>query len=302
MRSVEGEAMRRLTARAAVVFVIVAVFLSIDGWGQEIVLPKTEGSVRFAVIGDSGTGGGSQLRVAERLAAARALFPFEFAVMLGDNLYGTERPDDFVAKFERPYKPLLDAGVTFYAALGNHDDPNQRFYKPFNMNGERYYSFKAPRGSVRFFALDSNYMVKAQLDWLEKELSSSDSEWKICFFHHPIYSSGDRHGADSVLRDQLEPLFVKHGVDLVLTGHEHFYERIKPQQGITYFIAGNAAKLRKGNIGTSGITAKGFDQGYAFVLMEIVGDQLHFQTITDTGKTVDSGSFRRREEKITRAK
>ena len=59
--------------------------------------------------------------------------------MLGDNLYGKERPGDYADKFERPYKTLLDAGVKFYAALGNHDDPPQRFYKPFNMNGERYY-------------------------------------------------------------------------------------------------------------------------------------------------------------------
>ena len=266
---------------------------------QDIVLPNNEKSVRFAVIGDSGTGGSAQIRVAERLEAARKLFPFTFTLMLGDNLYGSERPDDFVDKFERPYKALLDAGVKFYAALGNHDDPNQRFYKPFNMNGERYYSFKAPQGSVRFFALDSNYMDKAQLDWLEKELAASDSEWKICFFHHPLYSSGDTHGSDTALREQLEPLFLKHSVDLVLTGHEHFYERLKPQKGINYIISGSAAKLRKGNIGASDLTAKGFDQGYAFLLMEIAGDDLHFQAITDGGRTVDSGHIRRRVDATT---
>jgi len=92
--------------------------------------------------------------------------------LLGDNLYGSEDPDDCVDKFERPYKPLLDAGVKFYAALGNHDDPTQRLYRLFNMNGERFYSFKAPRGSVRFFALDSNYMQPEQLKWLEKELQA----------------------------------------------------------------------------------------------------------------------------------
>ncbi len=269
---------------------------------QDIVLPNNEKSVRFAVIGDSGTGGSAQIRVAERLEAARKLFPFTFSLMLGDNLYGSERPDDFVDKFERPYKVLLDAGVKFYAALGNHDDPNQRFYKPFNMNGERYYSFKAPQGSVRFFALDSNYMDKAQLDWLEKELAASDSEWKICFFHHPLYSSGDTHGSDTALREQLEPLFLKHSVDLVLTGHEHFYERLKPQKGINYIISGSAAKLRKGNIGASDLTAKGFDQGYAFLLMEIAGDDLHFQAITDGGRTVDSGHIRRRVDASTAGK
>ena len=92
----------------------------------------------------------------------------------------------------------------------------------------------------------------------------------------------------------LEPLFLKYGVDLVLTGHEHFYERLRPQKGIHYIIPGSAAKLRRGNIGKSDITAKGFDEGYTFMIIEITGDDLHFQAITDTGRTVDSGVIRRR--------
>jgi predicted phosphodiesterase len=263
-------------------------------YAQQLTLPMKEGSVRFAVIGDSGTGGGAQRKVAERIAAVHKMYPFEFVLMLGDNLYGSEDQDDYASKFERPYKPLLDAGVKFYAALGNHDDPSQAMYKPFNMEGKRYYSFKAPRGSVRFFALDSTYMQKEQLDWLEKELASSDSDWKIAFFHHPLYSSGEKHGSDDELRAQIEPLFVKHGVDVVFTGHEHFYERLKPQNGIHYIISGAAAKLRRGNIATSPMTAKGFDQGYTFMVIEITGNQLHFQTISDEGKTIDSGLIARR--------
>jgi hypothetical protein len=267
---------------------------------QKVTLPMKEGSVKFAVIGDSGTGGGSQKKVADRIAITRKMFPFEFVPMLGDNLYGSENPNDYRKKFEEPYKPLLDAGVKFYAALGNHDDPNQRLYKPFNMNGERYYSFKpSPLANVRFFALDSNYMSKEQLAWLEKELKASGSDWKIPFFHHPIYSSGEKHGSNETLREQIEPLFIKYGVDVVFTGHEHFYERLKPQHGITYFISGSAAKLRRGNIGNSGITAKGYDEGYTFMIVEIVGSEMHFQTIDADGKTIDSGVIRRREATTT---
>jgi hypothetical protein len=255
--------------------------------------PKQADSVRFAVMGDTGTGGDAQHRVAKQAAAAHQVFPFELVLLLGDNLYGDEEPQDYERKFERPYRPLLDAGVTFHAALGNHDEPTQRFYKGFNMNGERYYSFKAPRGSVRLFALDSNYMDPAQLEWVEKSLAASDSDWKIAFFHHPLYSSGERHGSDEVLREQLEPMFVRHGVSAVFTGHEHFYERLKPQKGIAYFISGSAAKLRRGNIGSSSISAKGFDQGYTFMLIEIAGDTMYFQALTDTGRVVDSGSFAR---------
>jgi hypothetical protein len=261
--------------------------------GAATTLPNENGSVKFAVIGDSGTGGSSQQQIAGRLASARERYPFEFVIMNGDNIYGGESAADFAAKFERPYKPLLDAGVKFYASLGNHDDPTQVFYKPFNMGEERYYTFT--RGNARFFALDSNFMDPKQLEWLEKELSGSKSEWKIAFFHHPLYSSGERHGSEVDLRAVLEPLFIRHNVDVVFNGHEHFYERVKPQKGVHYFISGAAGKLRRGNIGASAITAKGFDTDYSFMLVEIVGGQMHFESISRTGRLVDSGVIKRPE-------
>jgi hypothetical protein len=227
--------------------------------------------------------------VGRQMANFRTKFPFEFALLLGDNLYGSENPRDYNRKFELPYKPLLDAGVKFYASLGNHDDPSQRMYELFNMNGERYYSFKPSlTAGVRFFALDSNYMDPAQLEWLDKELAGSGSDWKIAYFHHPPYASG-RHGSDEILRSHLEPLFVKYGVNVVFTGHEHFYERIKPQKGIQYFVMGNSAKLRRGDIDDTGLTAFGYDNGFAFMLVEIADDEMFFEVITERGQTVDSG-------------
>ncbi|MGH9312394.1 MAG: metallophosphoesterase [Vicinamibacterales bacterium] len=266
----------------------------------KITLPQKEGSLKFAVIGDSGTGGSAQYEVAKRMAEAHALFPFELVLMMGDNLYGSERPQDYEKKFERPYKPLLDAKVKFYASLGNHDDREQRMYKLFNMGGELYYTFKAPEQDVRFFALESTYPDRRQMEWLERELKSSGEDWKIVFFHHPIYSSGGRHGSSLDLRQRLEPLFIKYNVSAVLAGHEHFYERIKPQNGILYMTSGGAAKLREGNIRpNSPLTAKGFDDDNHFVLMEIEGDEMYFQAISRRGETVDSGSFRRRQPETT---
>ena len=260
---------------------------------QELRLPNKPGSVKFAVIGDSGTGDKNQLAIGKEMASWRTRFPFEFVVMMGDNLYGGESPKDFEKKFTIPYKPLLDGGVKFYAALGNHDDAAlQRNYKPFNMNGERFYSFK-PQAGVRFFALDSNYVDKAQLEWLDKQLVASGSEWKIMFFHHPLYSSGETHGSAELQRSLLEPVFLKYGVNVVLTGHEHFYERIKPQKGVAYFIIGSSAKLRKGDLSKSDLTAFGDDREYTFMLMEIAGDELFFQTINQSGKTIDVGSIKR---------
>jgi predicted phosphodiesterase len=257
-------------------------------------LPDLPNAVRFAILGDTGTGDRPQYEVAERLAEYRRQFPFDFVIMLGDNMYGSQRPDDFARKFERPYKVLLDAGVTFYAALGNHDNPPEIFYKPFNMNGQRYYTFS--KGPAQFFVLDSNYMDPKQQGWLDQELGRSDKPWKICYFHHPLYSSGASHGSETDLRTLVEPLFIKHGVDVVFAGHEHFYERIKPQKGIAYFTAGGSAKLREGNIRRTDLTAKGFDTDRSFMVAEIAGDTMHFQAISRTGALVDSGTVPRRPD------
>jgi predicted phosphodiesterase len=279
--------------RRSLLFVLMLLLLVAPALvAQDLTVPLKNGSVKFAVIGDTGTGDKHQLAVAKQLTATRAKFPFEFVIMVGDNLYGGNSAKDYDKKFAIPYKPLLDGGVKFYAALGNHDDPSERFYKPFNMNGDRYYSFK-PADGVRFFALDSTYVDDKQLKWVDDQLATSGSDWKIAFFHHPPYSSGETHGSDETLRTQLEPIFVKRGVNVVLTGHEHFYERIKPQKGIAYFITGSSAKLREGNITQTQLTAKGFDSAYTFMIVEIVGDDMYYQTMTDTGKTVDSGRVHR---------
>ena len=261
-------------------------------------LPKDDDSVKFAVIGDTGTGGSAQYAIARLLAETRTRFPFEFVIMLGDNMYGGESPADFVKKFERPYKPILDAGVKFYAALGNHDEPSQRFYKPFNMDGHRFYTFK--KGDAEFFVLDSTYMTPEQVNWVKKALKESDAKWKIPYFHHPIYSSGEKHGAETDLRVLIEPLFLENGVDVVFAGHEHFYERLKPQKGIYYFTAGGSAKLRKGNLDDrSKLTDKGFDTDNSFMLVEIADDRMFFETISRQAKVVDSGAIPRRESTET---
>jgi hypothetical protein len=281
-----------------VVLVLAAAIVSTrwlpDLLAQELQLPNGKDSFHFAVIGDTGTGDKNQYEVGEQLNKFHRVFPFDTVVMMGDNMYGGESPKDFKKKFELPYAPLLNDGVKFYASLGNHDNSNQRFYDKFNMNGKKYYTFK-PRDGIRFFALDSNYMDKEQLQWLAKELAGSGSDWKIVFFHHPLYSSGDTHGSSEELRKILEPIFLVNNVSLVLSGHEHFYERIKPQQGIAYFIVGNSAKLRRGDIQKTNLTAKGFDTDNAFMLCEIDKDKLYFQAISRLGKTIDSGVVERKE-------
>ncbi len=282
--------MRRLLA--ALVFAAVAIPVA----AIDITLPNKNGSMKVAVIGDMGTGDKGQYAVAAQLVAAHNVFPFDTVLTVGDNMYGGEDPDDFVRKFEQPYKPLLDAGVKFYAALGNHDDRElQRKYKYFNMGGEYYYTFKLPRQGVRVFALESSYMDSRQLQWLEQQLSTSNDPWKIVIMHHPLYSTGKAHGPSLSLRQVLEPLLVKYGVSVVFAGHEHFYERITPQQGIQYFIEGGSGQLRKGNINRDPrYEAKGFDTAHSFMLVEFDGDTMYFEALSEDGTTVDQGSVTRR--------
>ena len=260
-----------------------------------LTLPMREGSLKFAVLGDFGDGTKREFNMAEQVVRAHAQFPFELVTLTGDNLYGSERPQDFTVKFEQPYRTLIDQGVKFYGALGNHDAREQRFYKLFNMNGKLYYSYKAPEQNVRFFALESGYMDPDQLKWLENELSSSSEDWKILYFHHPLYSSGKTHGSDLELRQLLEPLFIKHNVSVVFQGHDHIYERVKPQNGIAYWVIGSGGRFRQGDLNPrTGITAKGYDADNAVMLVEIAGDEMFFNTISRTGQVVDSGVVQRR--------
>jgi len=277
---------------------LVVVTASLLAAQQAAPLPTRPESLKFAVIGDSGTGEPPQFEVGSKMAEARRTFPFETVIMLGDNIYGRQTPQDFVTKFQRPYAPLLTAGVRFYATLGNHDAPANRFYPGFNMGGLRYFTYF--RKNVQFFVLDSNAMDPQQLAWLDNALKESVSPWKICYFHHPLYSNAGRHGSEFELRVVLEPLFVKYGVNVVYSGHDHVYERIKPQKGITYFVNGSSGQLRPGDLRPSATTAAYFDRDQVFSLVEIDNDDLFIQAISRTGRTVDSGVIHRQTAAQTR--
>jgi hypothetical protein len=252
-------------------------------------LPNRAGSLKFAAFGDFGDATTPQFQTAAQIVKAHGAFRFDLVVTTGDNRLGAESPQDFKVKFETPYKALLDSGVTFRVSLGNHDAREQRNYKLFNMDGKLFYTFKAPVQDVRFFALESSYMDPDQLKWLENELKSSNATWKIVYMHHPLYSSGAAHGSSLSLIATLEPLFVKYGVSIVLAGHDHVYERVKPQHGITHFVVGSGGELRRGGLRKSALTDVGFDTDNVFLVAEIIGNSMYFNAISRTGKVVDSG-------------
>jgi hypothetical protein len=274
-------------------FVLIVLFTAAAFAGpfaQSRPLPSRPDSVKFAAIGDNGTGERGQYEIAQQMTHVHAVFPFDVVIMLGDNMYGGQTPADFVKKFEQPYAALLAANVKFQASLGNHDRPQNVSYKLYNMGGQRYYTYV--RKNVRFFALDSTLMDPKQLAWLDTALKDSHEDWKICYFHHPLYSNASRHGSSVDLRLLLEPIFVKYGVNVVFSGHDHVYERIKPQKGIYYFVSGAAGQLRKGNMRPTAQTAASFDQDQSFMLVEVAGSEMFFEAVSRTGRTVDSGVIR----------
>jgi hypothetical protein len=270
---------------------------------EALALPRRPDSIKFAAIGDAGRGDRAQYEVSARMQAFREVFPFDFVVMLGDNVYDGGAPEDYRRKFELPYKPLLEDEVEFYAAIGNHDAVNQPSYEPFHMDGRRYYTFEPDRSllprlagvDVRFFMLDTETLDRTQLAWLDREMGRSDAEWKIPVFHRPIYTSGRYATPARIFRRALEPVFLRHAVRVALSGHEHFYERTLPQRGITYFISGGAGSLRADDIRPTPLTAVGFDDDYHFMLFELTADELFYQAISRTGHSIDAGSIRPKE-------
>lgn len=267
----------------------------------ELALPNKLTSVKFAVIGDSGRGSGPQHEVAAQMERFRETFHYSFVLMLGDNIYeGPATDKDYREKFELPYRRLLEDDVRFFAVLGNHDDRRQTSYAPFNMHGERYYSFAPPEDvltrvatRVEFFALDSTDMDNAQLRWLDERLTASKAAWKIVFMHHPLYTSGRYRQSARVHRWLLEPALVRHHVDAVFSGHEHIYQRSELQQGILYFVSGGAGSLRRGDAATAPYIAHSYDDDYHFMLVEIDNDALHIQAIARSGDTIDVATLTR---------
>src|SRR5687768_9109650 len=149
---------------------------------EVLALPRRPGSIKFAAIGDAGRGDRAQYEVSAQMQAFREIFPYDFVVMLGDNVYDGGTPEDYRRKFELPYKPLLDDDVEFYATIGNHDAVNQPFYEPFHMGGKRYYTFTADQSllarvtdtDIEFFMVDTETLNRTQLAWLDREMARSE--------------------------------------------------------------------------------------------------------------------------------
>ena len=287
-----------------------------------VLLPAFGQTLRFGVIGDSGSGDARQLAVAKQMEAVNRAHHWEFVLMLGDNIYDDGNPRDFDRKFKNVYRNLMNAGVKFHATLGNHDRLSPRGRRGMAEVEDEAFGFVGRQdeyvlaaGSkiegkalARFICLNSDAWmeelrvykkIEPRLKRLRGWLETSDQyHWNFVFFHNPIYSFDFSsvlgrftgrygHGSEESLRRILESEF-RGKVDVVLSGHEHFYQKIKPQHGIHYFVSGGGSKIRRG-VDRRHPQVEFAAEALHFMDFEVTPDQLTYAAISDQGKQIHSG-------------
>lgn len=211
-----------------------------------LIVTPDEDDFTFAVIGDWGSGLDGEFDVADRMCRWRKKYHFDHVLTTGDNIYPDGHPDDFEAKFFEPFDCLLDAGVKWHAALGNHDvvTDNGRPEIEEPLFGIRKRNYVLRKAGVRFVIVDSNAL---KIRFLRKATKAQEGDdWTVVFFHHPVFSGGDSHGATPGLAEKVTELFGKRGVDIVFHGHDHVYSRSKPVGGVRYVVTGGGGASLNG--------------------------------------------------------
>ncbi len=256
--------------------------------------------VRLAAMGDTRSGDSLQTQLGSALYHIDEERPLDGIILLGDNISFDGNPNRFEEVFLQPYNALLKNGVRFYAVLGNHDITGgfagfQMFHPLFNMDGKRYYTVVFKEKLVQVFFLDSNTLAgdKGQVTWFRRELGKSQSPWKVVAMHHPIYGKTVKYPEpDQELKKVLEPLFIEGGVDVVLCGHNHLYQRFRPQNGVHHFTAGSGGMLDEGEIlRDDPDLLMGEDTKNIALILQFSPDRCEFQAVDSMETIVDSGTI-----------
>ena len=243
-------------------------------------LPGSGSKVTFAAFGDSGSGGADQMAILDQLGTV----PFRLMIHTGDIAYESGTLAQFESNYFAVYADLLRSFAMF-PAIGNHDDGGvyrQVFDLPYGSRGHNWYSFD--HGDVHFVALDTTEMSDQQAAWLDEDLAANQLPWVVVYGHHPPYSSGE-HGSSMEFRQLFGPILEEHRVDLVLSGHDHDYERVAPQNGVHYVVTGGGGRGTR-PVGSSAFTD--FSEAVLhFVYVEVEGDQLLLHAIDGEGTEFD---------------
>ena len=271
------------------------------------VMPRGAAMVRFAVIGDYGLAGPAAAAVADLVKSWKP----DFIITTGDNNYpagAAETIDQNIGQYYgdyiAPYKGVFGAGAAtnrFFPSLGNHDlhtADGAPYFAYFTLPGNgRYYDFNA--GPIHFFALDSDFYepdgtssTSRQGRWVQKRLGDSHACWHIVYFHHPPYASSGKE----TLRMRWP--FTRWGVDVVLAGHQHTYERLS-NEGVTYIVVGLSGAEIDPLEAPSPFSQTRFnaDHGALFGIAE--GGRLTFEFRTSAGVLIDTDQLKKSCDRTT---
>jgi hypothetical protein len=237
---------------------------------------------RLAVAGDIGDSGGrldSTAAAMDRLEDGRE---FDDLLLLGDNVYPDGDPDRLPQTVYAPFGPVLDGGTDLLAILGNHDaDFGDEQMADLGMAG-RWWSVE--RADTLLVGLDSTrWDDEEQRAWLADTLRDSDATWKIVAVHHPPFSAGYQ-GSSQEVRDTYVPLFERYGVQLVLSGHDHDYQRSVEMDGVTYVVTGAASGTRR--TGEDDFTAVSFSW-HSYLELGIYPDRIVGRVLNQDNRVAD---------------
>ncbi len=241
-------------------------------------------SLRIAVAGDTGDSGSHLDAVTASMDALGAGDPYDALLLLGDNVYPDGDPAKLPETVFGPFGTTLARGASLHAILGNHDVQGGHGEAQMEALGQpgRWWSVRL--GDVHLVGLDSNDLDNPeQLEFLDEALRTSDARWRIVALHHPPYSAGYQ-GSSRRAREVIAPIVTRHGVQLVLSGHDHDYQRSTPISGVVYVVSGAGSGSRR--TGEDSFTAVSWAEMH-FLDMAVVDDRLVVRAVDRDGLVFD---------------
>jgi 3',5'-cyclic AMP phosphodiesterase CpdA len=239
--------------------------------------------LHLAVVGDVGDSGSRLRATAHAITEVGAVEPVDGLVLLGDNVYPSGDPSRLPDTVFEPFAEVLD-DAELYAVLGNHDVKKGNAagqVAALDMPGRWWASHL---GDVLLVGLDSSLVGDPdQRVWLERTLAAATERWRIVVLHHPPYSAGYQ-GSDQAVREAFVPLFERYGVQLVVSGHDHDYQRSVPINGVVYLVTGGAAGTRR--TGEEDFTAVSFSWHH-FVELAVSRDRLVVRAVNQDLRVAD---------------
>lgn len=311
-------------------------------------------AIRMWVLGDPGNWSDNALDVRDAMMKwlnvnkRESRTYLDLLLTTGDNAYTSGTNKQFQQALFTPYSDIL-RNISIWPAYGNHDDRRWAFFKIFDLptqaevgglasGSERYYSFDYANTHIVFLDTQSSDLTKngEMINWLRHDLLNTRQQWLIAVFHHPAYSKGthdsdsnrDSWGRLTKVRENLLPVLERYGVDLVLNGHSHMYQRsylltchygnsesflpsmvldsglgdpavdgaylkyskkMSPHEGTVYIVLGSSSKLDQGRLDHPAHAVNLLELGS--MVIDIKGNRLDAKFINDKMQIMDTFSL-----------